>query len=72
MDNDKTKPDFDWEACKSQILAIRATGKTNMFDINMVQRMAFDMGHFELVSFIESHKKAYVSFIMHGEEPQHD
>ena len=62
----------NWDVCKNQILAIRETGKTNMFDINTVQRMALDMGYFELVDFIESHKKAYVSFILYGEEPQLD
>ena len=60
----------EWDVCKNKILAIRETGKTNMFDINTVQRMALDMRHFELVNFIESHKKAYVSFIMRGEEPK--
>ena len=62
----------NWDVCKNQILAIRATGKTNMLDTNTVQRMALNMGHYELVCFIESHKKAYVSFIMRGEEPQLD
>ena len=69
MGNDVSKPEFDWDACRSQILEIRGTGKTNMLDINAVQRIAFDMEHFELVSFIESNKKDYVSFIMYGKEP---
>lgn len=34
---------------REQILAIRDTGLTNMFDITMVQRMAFEMNYYELV-----------------------
>mgnify|MGYP003591845534 CR=1 FL=1 len=52
---------------KKQILAIRATGKTNMFDTNMVQVIANANGYYELVIFIEEHKKEYVQFILTGE-----
>ena len=51
-----------------QILSIRDSGKTNMFDTNMVQRLAYDSGHYELVNYIEEHKKEYVHFIMYGTE----
>ena len=30
------------ETIREQILAIRDTGLTNMFDLNMVQRLAYD------------------------------
>ena len=53
---------------KEQILAIRDTGRTNMFDVNMVQRMAFERDFHELVCWLEDHKKEYVGFIMYGEE----
>ena len=53
---------------KEQILAIRDTALTNMFDVNMVQRIAFDNDYFELVDFIEEHKKEYVKFILEGDE----
>lgn len=53
---------------KEQILAIRDTGRTNMFDVNMVQRMAFGRDFHELVCWLEDHKKEYVRFIMYGEE----
>ena len=53
---------------KEQILAIRDTGRTNMFDVNMVQRMAFGRDFYELVYWLEDHKKEYVRFIMYGEE----
>ena len=52
---------------KKQILAIRATGETNMFDTNMVQVLANANGYYELVVFIEEHKKEYVHFILTGE-----
>ena len=56
------------EKIKEQLLATRETGQTNMFDLNAVQRIAYDMGFFELVDFIEENKSAYVRFILTGEE----
>ena len=53
---------------REQILAIRDTGLTNMFDIPMVQRLAFDRDFHELVCYLEDHRKEYVRFIMFGEE----
>ncbi len=55
------------EVIKKQILSIRATGKTNMFDIPMVQYFANEMHYFELVIFLEENRKEYVNFILHGE-----
>ena len=55
------------ETILNQILAIRETGLTSMFDIPMVQRLAFDRDFFELVCWLEDHKKEYVRFIMYGE-----
>ena len=52
---------------KSQILKLRDTGKCNMFSINEVHRIAFDMEFYELVNFITDNRKAYVSFILTGE-----
>lgn len=56
------------EKVKEQLLAVRKTGLTNMFDLNAVQRIAYDMGFFELVDFIEENKSAYVRFVLTGEE----
>ena len=56
------------EKIKEQILAIRDTGLTNMFDTNMVQRLAYERDFYELVMFIEERKKEYVQFIMYGKE----
>lgn len=55
------------EKIKEQILAIRATGATNMFDTISVQRLAFEHGYYELVDFIENNRKAYAKFILSGE-----
>ena len=56
------------ETVKIQILAVRDTGLTNMFHINAVQRIAYDMDFFDLVCFLEDEKAAYVRFILTGEE----
>lgn len=53
---------------REQILAVRATGRTNMFDAPMVQVIANEMGFYELVLFIEDHKDAYAQFILTGEQ----
>lgn len=53
---------------KRQVIAIRDTERTNMFDINMVQYIANELGYYDLVVFIEEHRKEYVRFILTGEE----
>ena len=55
------------ERVKEQILEIRATGETNMFDLPVLQRMAFDREYYELVIFLEERPKEYVHFILTGE-----
>lgn len=52
---------------KEQILKVSDTGLTNMFDTNAVQRIALEMELYELVTFLEDNKKAYVHFILTGE-----
>ena len=52
---------------KEQILAIRATGRTNMFDVPMVQYIANEMHFYELVVYLEEHRKEYTHFILTGE-----
>ncbi len=56
------------KAVREQILAIRDTGLTNMFDTNTVQRLAYERGYYELVMFLEEHRKEYVHFILYGDE----
>lgn len=55
------------EKVKEQILAIRDTGLTNMFDIPMVQRLAFERDYYDLVIYLEENHKEYVHFILTGE-----
>ena len=57
------------EKIKEQIEVIRKTGQTNMFDINTVQRMAYERDFFELVIFIEDEREKYADYILHGECP---
>lgn len=56
------------QTIKEQILAIRDTGLTNMFDVNTVQRLAYERDFYELVLFLEENRKEYVRFILTGEE----
>ena len=53
---------------REQILAVRATGRTNMFDTNTVQVIADEMHFYDLVVFIEEHKDKYAHFILTGEQ----
>lgn len=55
------------ETIKDQILAIRDTGLTNMFDVNAVQRLAYERDFYELVVYLEGNRKEYVHFILTGE-----
>lgn len=52
----------------SQIMDIRDSGRVNMFDVPAVQRIAFEMGFYELVCFIEEDRAAYIRLILMGEE----
>ena len=55
------------EKIKEQILIIRESGITNMFDINRVQYEANQLEFYELVIFLEDEKEKYIQFIMTGE-----
>ena len=55
------------EKIREQILAVRKTGRTNMFDVPMVQNIANEMRLYELVIFLEEHRSEYVHFILTGE-----
>ena len=52
---------------REQILAVRKTGRTNMFDVPMVQYIANEMRFYELVIFLGEHRSEYVNFILTGE-----
>lgn len=55
------------EIVRKKILAIRDTGLTNMFDIPMVQKLAYERDFYELVCWLEEHRTEYVRFILTGE-----
>ena len=55
------------DTIRSQILAIRASGVTNMFDVPRVRWEAQNRGFIELVQYLEEHTPAYCRFIMTGE-----
>lgn len=54
------------ENIKEQILKVRDTGRTNMFDVLNVQKIANEMGFYELIIFIKEHPKEYSNFILKG------
>lgn len=56
------------DTIREQIMAIRDSGETNMLDTRMVQVIANREGYYELVCFIEDHRREYTHFIFTGEE----
>ena len=56
------------ETIKQQIMAVRDSAETNMLDTRMVQYIANREGFYELVIYIEDHRKEYAHFIFTGEE----
>lgn len=55
------------DTVKKQILAVRDTGRTNMFDTHAVKSIALELGFDELVDFLETEFKSYSRFILTGE-----
>lgn len=51
-----------------QILEARDTGETNMFDVNNVMAIAMREGLYELVDYLQDHKREYSHFILTGKE----
>ena len=60
---DKVKID---KTSLDQLLQIRDSGLTNMFDFTTVQRLAYDREFYELVTWMEEHKNEYGKLIMYG------
>ncbi len=58
------------ETIRMQILAIRESGVTNMFDLPRVRQEAYTRGFHELVIYLNDHKAEYVRFILTGEEDE--
>lgn len=53
---------------RAQIMAVRDSGETNMLDTRAVQRIANREGFYELVVYLEEHRREYASFILTGKE----
>lgn len=66
------QPDEITDTIREQIIAVRDTGETNMFAIDSVMRIAYDMDLFELVNFLSErkNKNVYMDFILHGDRAQ--
>lgn len=56
------------EVVREQIMAIRDSGETNMLDTRAVQLIANREEFYELVVYLEDHRREYVSFILTGKE----
>ena len=63
--SDKVKID---QVALEQLLEIRDSGATNMFDFHTVQRLAYEQDFYELVNWMEEHKNEYGRLIMYGAE----
>ncbi len=55
------------DTIREEILLIRDSGETNMLNLPVVQRLAYERDFFDLVLFLEEHPKEYVHFILTGE-----
>ncbi len=57
-----------------QITKVRNTGKTNMFDVNAVVRIAFDNDWYELADWLSdrNNRKEYTELIFSGEPELED
>ena len=55
------------EKIRSEILEIRSSAATNMFDLPMVQRLAYEREYYDLVCWLADHRKEYIRFILTGE-----
>lgn len=55
---------------REQILVVRKTGRTNMFDIPSVMRVAYELELFDLVSFltVSTNQSEYCDLIVHGDK----
>ena len=52
---------------RDQILKVRATGETNMFDLIGVKLVASSFGYIELLDYLEENQHEYLQFIMFGD-----
>lgn len=66
---DKQTPKISDEIIE-QILVVRDSGKANMFHVSAVMKVAYDLGLYKLVSFLEDRKnhEKYINLIFNGKE----
>ena len=57
------------EKIKADVLKVRDTGRTNMFDVYAVQRIAYELELFDLAIYLEDKDNwgEYTLFIITGE-----
>ena len=55
------------EVIKEQCRKVASTGKSNMFDVNVVFKIALEMGCVELADLMMTNTKAYGALILTGE-----
>ena len=53
---------------REQMLAVRDSGETNMFDVRKVQEIALREGYDELLIYLADNVGAYSRFILTGKE----
>lgn len=56
------------EVIREQIIAVRDTGETNMLDTRAVQCIANRERFYELVIYLEEHRREYANFILTGKD----
>lgn len=54
------------EIIRKQILTIRKSGITNMFDVSKVAEISDDLGFVGLTEYLENNRRQYVQFILSG------
>ena len=52
---------------KKQIMTIRKSGLTSMFDVPKLKEIADDLGFVALLRYLSNHKRQYVQYILTGE-----
>ena len=60
------------EKIREDLLKIRNSGRTNMFDVKKVFEIAVSEGYNELADYIFSHTSEYCNFILTGETSSND
>lgn len=51
---------------RQQVLLIRNTGETNMFDVENVKRLAYYYNYHDLINYLNTDRAGYVNLILTG------